>query len=159
MILRRAITLAFEIVAVMVAQPSWADNTLGAAARVMPSTGTVQPAAVRPPGPVERTCAPWDGPGIEFAAKAGDSWLVADIWKAPSDIGPGEIQLGDAKTGTVRICKNRVWTGHGSCRVVKQGTVKVSKAAGGLYAGSIDADGIKGQFEGQLANGVGPFCG
>jgi hypothetical protein len=159
MVLSRAMALALAAVALMAAQPSCAGDTSGASARVMPATGTAQQAMAPLPGPVERTCAPWDGPGLEFAAKAGDFWLIADIWRAPSDIGPGDIPMGDAKTGSVRICKDRVWTGPGSCRVVKRGTVKVSKAAGGSYAGSIEAEGIKVQFEGQLPKGVGPFCG
>jgi hypothetical protein len=157
-VLSRSIALALTAMTLMAAQPSCADDKSGAPARVMLATGTAQSAA-RLPGSVERTCAPWDGPGLEFAAKAEESWLIAGIWRAPSDIGPGDIQSGDAKTGSVRICKDRVWTGPGSCTMVKRGTVKVSKAAGGFYAGSIEAEGIKAQFEGKLPSGVGPFCG
>jgi hypothetical protein len=159
MVLRQALALAFAAAALMATQTTCAGDTSGAPARVMPATGTAQPVVAPLPGPVERTCAPWDGPALEFAAKAGDSWLIADIWRSPSDIGPGDIQLGDAKKGSVRICTDRVWTGPGSCRVVKRGTVKVSKAAAGFYAGSIEAEGIKAQFEGQLPNAVGTFCG
>jgi hypothetical protein len=158
LILSRSMALTLAAMMLMAAKPSSADDKSGAPARVIPATGTAQSAA-RFPGAVERTCAPWDGPGLEFAAKSEESWLIADIWRAPSDIGPGDIQLGEAKTGTIRICKDRVWTRPGSCTVVKRGTVKVSKAAGGFYAGSIEAEGIKAQFEGELPSGVEPFCG
>jgi hypothetical protein len=160
MVLSRATALALVVMALMVAQPSCAGDQLGTSARVMPAaTDITQPVMVLLPGPVERTCAPWDGPGLEFAAKAGESWLIADIWKAPSDIGPGDIELGDAKKGSVRICKDRVWTGPGSCTVVKRGIVKVSKTSEGFYAGSIEADGIQAHCEGTLPKGVGLFCG
>jgi hypothetical protein len=110
----------------------------------------IAPALGLAAGAVERTCAPWDGPGTEFAAKTGDSWLIADVWRAPDSIEPGTIELGDAKTGSVRICRERIWSGAGSCRVARRGQVTVSTATNGFFAGSIEADGLKAHFEGRL---------
>jgi hypothetical protein len=72
-LLNRSMALALVAMTLMAAQPSCADDTSGAPARVMPATGTAQPAMALLPGPVERTCAPWDGQGLEFAAKAEKS--------------------------------------------------------------------------------------
>jgi len=125
----------------------WALVWVGFAALASPAIPSTDQAD---PGQVERTCAPWDGPATEFAAKAGDVWLIADIWKAPSSITPGVIELGDAKTGSVRICRERIWSGQGSCRVARRGQVTVSTATDGFYAGSIEAEGLEARFEGRL---------
>jgi hypothetical protein len=156
-VLGRSIAWAVAAMALVAAQPRQTEQESGAAPKVVTAPGAAQSAAL--PRSVERTCAPWDGPGLEFAAKAEDRWLVADVWRAPSDIGPGEIQLGDAKTGSVRICTSRYGSGPGSCAVAKHGTVRLSKAAAGYYAGSIETEGLKAEFAGSLPDGAGPFCG
>jgi hypothetical protein len=128
----------------------WSLRFIGVLVASVPALASGDNAGAPAPGPVERTCAPWDGPATEFAAKAGDVWLIADIWRAPASIEPGKIELGDAKTGSVRICRERIWTGQGSCRVVRRGQVTVSTATNGFYAGSIEAEDLKANFEGRL---------